>query len=252
MNRSLWSQSFSEHYCPPFPCPTCGKGVFSLVPKSLVYKETQKSKHEHGIADNWCSYDTDFRFTAWLKCGHSSCREEAVVIGIGGVEDQMTQEGSEPTEFFLPRFCLPMPDLIAISQKCPAQIASELRASFALFWADRAAAANRIRGAVESILTHFKIPRRKRTANARFHRLTLDERLKLFTRVDSASADRLMAIKWFGNTGSHGHAISRDEVLDVLEILEDTLVELFERRKQRITALTRTVMKKHAPKRKTN
>lgn len=249
MNRSLWTQTFTEWNSPPFPCPSCGKGVFSLVPKSLVYQDTAKSRRAHHDED-WSFPDTEYRFSARLKCGQTSCGDEAVVVGIGWIEEQPTQEGPDQTNCFSPKFCLPMPDIIPLSQKCPSQVASELKASFALFWSDRAAAANRIRAGVERIMDHFRIPRRKKTTKGKLVRLTLHDRLELFETSDKMSSQRLMAIKWFGNAGSHEHEITRDDVLDALEILEDALIELFEQRTRRLAVLTRSLMRRHEPSRK--
>jgi len=250
MNRSLWTQTFTEWYSPPFPCPACGKGVLSLVPKSLVYQETAKSRRAHHDED-WSFQDAEYRFTARLKCGHSSCGDEVVMLGTGWIDEQMTQEGSEPTNYFSAKFCVPMPDIVAIPQKCPAPVASELRASFALFWADRAAAANRIRAGVERIMDHFGIPKRQRNKKGRFDPLYLHGRLKRFEKTDKIIADRLMAIKWLGNTGSHqSDEVTRDDILDALEILEDALVELFDQRTRRLAALTRSLMRRHEPSRK--
>ena len=248
MNRSLWTQTLTEFYCPPLPCPTCGKGVFSLVPKSLVYQDTANSRFAR-LDEDSSFHDITYRFTARLKCGHSFCGDEAVLVGLGGVEEQQTEEGWEETKYFSPKFCLPMPDLISIPQKCPPPVASELRAGFALYWSDPAAAANCLRAAVERIMDHFRIPRRQKNTKRKLYELHLHKRLELFKNAYEETAKRLIAVKWFGNTGSHERNISRDEVLDALDLLEDSLIELFEQRSRRLTGLTRNLMKKHAPQR---
>jgi len=171
MNRALWSQRITAFSCPPFPCPTCKKGVFSLIPNSLVYLETAASKLARIKEENWSIYETDFRFSARLKCGRATCGDEAVIVGVGGVEEQPSQEGWEPSEYFVPKFCLPMPDIISIPDKCPPPISEELRASFALFWADPAAAANRTRTTLEHIMNHFGIARSRLTVKRKRHRL---------------------------------------------------------------------------------
>lgn len=247
MNRSLWVQPLSEWYAPPFTCPTCGKGILSLVQKPLVYEETAKSKRAHGDED-WSFQDTEYRFTARLKCGHGSCGDEAVALGIGWIEEQMTQEGWGPTNYFSLKCCVPMPEIILIPQQCPAPVTSELRACFQLFWLDRAAAANRIRAGVERIMDHFRVPNRGRTAKNKFEKLSLHRRLERFEKSDKTIATRLMAIKWLGNTGSHqSEDVTREDILDALELLEDALVELFEQRTLRLTALTRGLIKRHKP-----
>lgn len=141
-----------------------------------------------------------------------------------------------------------MPNIIPIPQQCPALVSSELRACFQLFWLDRAAAANRIRAGVERIMDHFQIPNRGRTAKGKFEKLSLHRRLERFEKSDKTIAARLMAIKWLGNTGSHqSDDVTKDDILDALELLEDALVELFEQRTRRLTALTRGLLKRHEP-----
>lgn len=248
MNRSLWIQPWSEWYAPPFRCPACSKGDLALVPKSLFYQETAKSKRAHHDED-WSYQDADFRFTARLKC--SSSGDEAVALGVGWIEEQQTQEGWEPTNYFAPKCCWPMPDIILLPRQCPAPVASELRTCFQLFWLDRASAANRIRAGIERILDHFRVPTRQRTSKGKFEKLSLHGRLVRFEKTDQTIANRLMAIKWLGNTGSHQtDDVTRDDILDALELIEDALVELFERRTQRLAALTRGLLQRHRPPRR--
>ena len=97
-------------------------------------------------------------------------------------------------------------------------------------------------------MDHFRIPLRRRNTKRKLYRLSLDERLRLFAKTDKMLSERLMAIKWFGNTGSHEHGITQDEVLNALDMLEDTLLDLFEQRARRLAAITRTLMKRHAPR----
>ncbi len=247
MNREVWAQPWTEWYAPPFRCPTCGKGDLSLIPKSLIHQETAKSRREHHDED-WSYQDVDFRFTARLKCSHGSCGDEAVVLGKGWIEEQMTQEGWEPTNRFLHDCIMPMPDMISISQRCPAPVASELRTCFQLFWLDCASAANRIRTAIERIMDHFRVPARQRTKKGKIEKLSLHARLERFEKTDKTIADRLMAMKWLGNTGSHqSEKVTRKDILDALELLDDALVELFERRTHHLAALTRGLLQRHRP-----
>ena len=249
MNREIWVQRWTEWYAPPLRCPTCGKGDLSLIPKSLSHWETAKSRRAHHDED-WSHQDVDFRFTARLKCGHGPCGDEAVAIGKGWIEEQMTQEGWEPSNYFSPDCIMPMPDMISISQRCPTPVALELRACFQLFWLDRAAAANRIRVGIERIMDHFKVPiRGRRHPKDKLDKLSLNTRLKRFEKTDKIIADRLTAMKWLGNTGSHqSDKVTREDILDALELLEDALVELFERRTHRMKALTRGLLQRHRPR----
>lgn len=249
MNRKLWTSTITERYCPQWSCPTCHKGIFAVVPRSLVSEETKQSKRERH-QENSTFVDVEYRFAAQLKCGNPHCADHAVIVGIGGLDEEMQHDGWEYEEYFVPKFCIPMPDMIVFPGKCPAAIKTELRSGFKLFWADPAAAANRVRAAVERIMDHCRIPQRRKTAKGKLDRLSLHGRLLRFQERNKIMGTRLMAIKWLGNTGSHQPDLKKEDVLDALEILEDTLIEMFELRTERLTMLTQGLMKKHAPKTK--
>jgi hypothetical protein len=252
MNRTLWSSTLSEHHSPAWPCPVCTKGTLALVPKSLIFKETVQSKREHD-EDYWSRDLVNYVFTAWLKCGHPYCGQEVSVSGIGGVEQwQVLDEDSEPeimhSNYFVPRFLSPMPNIFDLPKKCPDEVKIHLRAGFKLFFSDQSAAANRIRVALENLLDHLNVPRRRKNQNSKFSNLSLHERIEIFIREEPSLGGQLMALKWLGNTASHEADVSRDDLLDAFEILEHILDELIGQRSARVAELARKLTKKHAKK----
>lgn len=52
-------------------------------------------------------------------------------------------------------------------------------------------------------------------------------------------ADKLMAIKWVGNAGSHADVVAENDLLDAYDILCFVLDELYVKRSKRIGALAR-------------
>jgi hypothetical protein len=245
MNRSIWNETITETYCPPWPCPTCEKGTLSLVPKSLVFQETVTSKREHGHEawdPDWISY----HFTAWAECGHSQCKEQFAICGIGGVEQAFNpEEGYEWEKYFIPRSCRPMPHIFVVPEKCPDDVTNELRRSFELFWSHPSACAGRIRVALELLMTHFGIPKKKKDGAGKFRELSLHKRIDIFALQEPTVGPHLLALKWLGNSGSHDSGVSTSEVLDAFEILEHTLVEMIERRSKRVSELAKKLTKKH-------
>src|SRR5687768_6024596 len=109
MNRSLWKQTLSSVYCPPWPCPVCKKGTIALVPKSLAHKENVESQRSQGHEawdPDWISYV----FTAWAECRHPTCKQQFAVSGTGGVSPAYDGEGATIWEDnFQPVQCHPMP-----------------------------------------------------------------------------------------------------------------------------------------------
>lgn len=221
-----------------------------LVPKSLAFKETIDSRRRRD-EEYWTpEEDIGFTFTAWLKCSHAACGQEVVVSGSGGVEQwQTVDEDGEPgisySNCFRPRYFSHTPDIFDIPKNCPNNVAKHLRAGFRLFFLDPGASANRIRVALESVLDHLGVPKRRREPDNTFSDLSLHKRIELFKNDKPRLGEQLMALKWLGNTASHEGNVDRDDLLDAFEILEYSLVELIEQRSARVAKLARQLTKKH-------
>src|SRR5436190_1934976 len=179
MNRELWTQSLSKTSCPPWPCPVCCKGTIPLVEKSLSSKQTIESKrarHDESWDPTWLA----FTFTAWGQCTNSSCKQDFAIAGTGGVEPEIGPEGESWEEYFTPKICYPMPAIFVIPEKCPDGIAVELRSAFQIFWLNQLACAGRIRVAVECLMDHVGVPKRKKAKSGKFYDLKLHARIDLF------------------------------------------------------------------------
>ena len=151
MDRSLWTQTLIARRSPRWPCPTCRKGNFELVEKSLTNRETvtsKRSQQDDGWNPEWITYS----FTAWVKCNNRSCGEEAAVAGVGGVDPCYGPEGeTDYIETFSPRFCTPMPDIFSCRRSIR-KSSVRTPGCFARFWSDPSAAANCVRVALERLL----------------------------------------------------------------------------------------------------
>ena len=55
-----------------------------------------------------------------------------------------------------------------------------------------------------------------------------------------------MALKWLGNTGSHGSKVNVEDLLDAFEILEHTLSEIIENKSKKIATLAVNLTKKYS------
>jgi hypothetical protein len=150
-------------------------------------------------------------------------------------------------DYFSPLFCQPMPDIIELPAKCPDEVKDELRAAFSIFWLHRAACAGRIRVALEHLMNHLGVPKRKKDKSGKYSDLSLHARLDAFAKTEPAMGPQLMALKWLGNTGSHDREVTKADLLDAFEILEHALVEIIDGRSARVAALAKKLTKKHAP-----
>lgn len=237
-----------------WPCPHCKQGVLALVPDSLIKNETKESEEAcayMGWDPDWISY----AFNAWLKCSHPSCGQQVVVAGKGSVEQTQSCDEEGNTEevrndSFQPLFCWPMPDIFVLPEKCPKEVKAELSAAFRLYWSDQAASAGRVRVSLERLMDQYHIPKRRKGQDKKYYIINLHGRIETFSKARSGAGEKLMALKWLGNTASHQGSVSRDDIWDAFEILEYLLAELFERRSIRIEELTRQLTKKHSPRRK--
>src|ERR1035437_667301 len=85
---------------------------------------------------------------------------------------------------------------------------------------DQGAAANRLRVALECLLDHVGIPRQEKNQKGDVWDLKLHSRIETFEKAEANLGGQLMALKWLGNTASHEGNVTREDLLDALEILE--------------------------------
>lgn len=249
MKRSLWTEPITEQISPAWPCPACASGTLAVVPNSLIEKETIESKQLYEVL---CEPESiTSTFSVWLKCHYGNCGEEAVVVGVGKIimfgtlnpVDELNegQPFKNYKKIYQPRFCWPMPDMFELPEKCPDKVKSELRAAFRLFWSDQAASAGRLRVSLERLIDHYHVPKH----------LKLHDRIVNFSEMDSEVREKLMALKWLGNAGSHrSKSISYDDLLDGFEILEFLIAELFDKRTARVAKLACQMRRKYDEKQK--
>lgn len=249
MNRHLWTRNITKSSCPMWQCPHCRKGVVTIKAKSLQFEETVESRRLHSDPE----FDADWvkhAFTAWGKCSNSQCGQAFAIAGEGGVSPEYTSdEGDwEYEEYFVPKYCFPMPHIIDIPRRCPDEIKIQLTQAFSLFWSDRPACAGRIRVSLEGLMNYLGVPKKRKSRSGGFNELTLHARIDAYAEKYPQVGAQLMALKWLGNTGSHENEVSKIDILDAFEILEHALVEVLEKRTERVEELTKRLVKKHARK----
>jgi hypothetical protein len=156
------------------------------------------------------------------------------------------------SDYFSAKSCHPMPEIFEVPHKCPDDVTEELRAAFALFWSQHAACAGRIRVALERLMNHLGVAKRKKDKNGKFFDLSLHGRIDEFARSEPVIGPQLMALKWLGNAGSHSNReVGRDDLLDAFEILEHALGEIIDKRSARsakVAELAKKLTKKHRRK----
>lgn len=251
MDRSPWKAEFTTHVAPRWPCPACQSGRLKLRPGSLQEGETAASRAEHGHPA-WDVEWIDGRFACFFDC--VECGNSVAVAGRYRVQDdryydEHKGEGGDFEKYYKPTYFSDAPPLIALPSSLPDALVVDVRASFQHFWGDATACANRVRSAIEKLLTDQRIQRTSgRVAGKRRRFLTLHERIERFRAVHSNAAGKLMAIKWVGNAGSHADKITTDDLLDGYELLAFVLEELYSNRRRRADSLASTINRRKAPR----
>lgn len=207
--------------------------------------------------EDWDPDWVEERFSCLLLCSETSCAEPVVVVGRTSCEpgeyyDNDDGEGHSYMDWMtslIPDFVLPAPDLFRLPQHCPKDVASEIRRAFSLFWCDTQAAANRVRSGVEALLDSIGVPKRRRV-KGKIERISLHNRIQLFSKREPVLAASLLAVKWIGNAGSHTSELSKDDLYDAFDILNHVLDEVVEQRTKQIATLTKEINRKRGPRSK--
>ena len=233
-------------------CPDCGASPLRLVPDSLKSGQTRSSRaaQAHEASDpEWI----DGRFSCVMDCAHC-----ANVVGVAGTYkivddrywDEEHGESGEYAEYYTPKFFTESPYLVDLPEATPEGVTEELVASFQLFWSDPLACTNRIRSSVEKLLTFEKVPQTtgKISAKGRRQFLSLHHRIERYATKRPDIAEKLMAVKWIGNAGSHSKGTTVDDALDGYELMDWVLDTLYARRHRRASTLTRAINRRKAPR----
>ncbi len=217
----------------PWPCPACARGRLQLDKSTLVIRETSASREfrESKKEGYWEPDMTTERFTCLLVCNQPSCLEPVVVCGTTGEEPEPDPEGGETWKKYLhPRFFHPAPPIIRIPEATPEIVSKEVKKAFALFWCDLLSCGNAIRNAIEQLLTYCKIRRSKIDAQRKTRRVSLHERIQIYSERGQREQDlatAMFAVKWIGNEGSHPGKLTQSDLLDAFQLLEHVLNILF-------------------------
>ena len=230
IDRSLWKIPFQENRAPDWPCPRCGVGLLRLIEGSFKCAELADSR-QITKREDLDPVSINYSYSAMFECNNEACKECVSSCGRGNViEDYTYDEDGHPdldySTVFTPEYFHPSLIILSIPLECPTEVAEEITSSFKLFFCDPAASANHVRKCIENILTDKGVKRfRMSSGKRRF--VGLHQRITLYQSGQPDVTERLLAIKWLGNEGSHAGEITRDDVLDAYEILETVIDDLY-------------------------
>lgn len=225
---------------PHVQCPVCRVGTLSPETLTAVASELTSRYFNHSSDPE----DLKGTFSGLLRCSFDRCRETVTVAGDYAVDADADDDGSTSYfDHFRLRFASPTLDVIVPPKGTPDSVAVALKAADKLIWLDPSAAANRLRTAIEEMLSAYKVPRFK-VQNHKRRRLSTQERITEFKKYEPTVGDALEAVKWIGNHGSHEDTLTVSDVLDGAEILAYALRLFYDRTDEEIERKVRAVNKR--------
>lgn len=242
--RSLWMELFPRDKSPKYPCPSCDDGRLIVQKESLFVDEPQYSKAAHSHDDWEPDWDVE-RFSLRLLCDHEDCGEIVSVHGSTTVVEDYDEEfGHGLVSVLQPRSFHPAPPIISLPNELPATVIQQMRQVFALFWVDIGSAGNRLRTSLVGVLDDLQVPRQAFSKNAgSMVDLDLNGRIQCLEKKSLDQAQTFHALRMIGNIGSHTTVLSREALLDALELYEEALMEIYSNRKVYLDALKQKIIK---------
>jgi len=245
IERTIWIPPFIKESFPSWPCAICNNGALSLDNDAFHEQESTESTKNRDNQD-WEPEWIHGLFSTYLNCSNQACREKSVVCGSYRVASYIDQDTGAPyaVEVYQPDFIKPAPDLFPIPDNCPDNIKRDMRTAFSLYWSDLDATGNRLRTAVESLLSYLKVRKRVKKANGKYHYLSLHDRILEYHPRNPDVGEKLLAIKWLGNIGSHGNGLSNEDLIDDFEMIQYAFDELFEKDRERLSRMAKEIIKR--------
>ncbi len=252
MNRKLLKLPFRQNKIPEWTCPTCNKGVLRLQKNTFQKQEIRRSREARSY-DEWEPEWIEYIYNCLLLCSNEECKENVLSCGTGFVyldffEDDYGDSDCTYTDLFLPKYFEPHLRFINIPSNCPSKVSLLLCDSFKVLFLNPKAALNSVRSAIEELLSELNIKRFSKNTSGKQRLLTLHERIDLIPAKYEEVKDMILAIKWLGNAGSHGHKeVSLDDVMHAYELTEHILEFIFVQKVQNLENIAKKINKKKGP-----
>lgn len=251
MDRKAYKLPLKRNSVSRWACPSCMKGFLRVKADTFHAEETKESKKAHGH-ENWYPDWIEYVYSCLLECTNPACKDIVANSGTGSVDfDVEYDEDGSPSQtfedFFAPKHFAPHLKLFLCPKGTPDNVSAEIEKSFSLFFSDAPSAANHVRMALENLLTHLKIKRYEVRGKRRTF-LALHRRIELLPSKYKHLQDLFFAVKWLGNAGSHSdRVVTKDDVLDAYEIMEEILQDLFVKKTIQVKKLAKQINKTKGP-----
>lgn len=246
MDRNIFAEPFTRDDYPSWPCPHCNIGFLQIKNDKFRFEQTKETKEYMSHPDYDPTWDK-YVYSAILECSHIKCRSYTMSVGTGYtiISDGMIFTETPPYEnYFIPKFFTPPINIINIPIRCPDTVSQALIQSFELFFCNPSSCGNIIRISLEYLMTELSIATTDKNGDS----MKLHNRILQYKKQNPKIADKILAIKWLGNTGSHAiEGLAHKDALDAYEILEHVLQELFKDSHSRINNMVSQINQNRGP-----
>lgn len=235
MTPKFFKKKFTLDDGVTYLCPTCSDFTLQLQPKKFHSEETSGTKKMQASDDYYEPEFYSFIFSAIFICKNSKCKESVVCLGDGYIDfdENIDPYGNYDRSYFnvyVPKVFMPTIHFFNIPENCPKNVKQPLIEAFSLTLKSPSSAANKVRAAIENLLTEFGVPDttekdgkksflslHNRIEKAKEYQPTLGQLEKIF-----------LAIKYLGNAGSHALSnISTDDVFNAYDFINHILDEIY-------------------------
>ena len=220
-------------------CPSCHNQTLKGDKNRFLVEETNQSKlmQQHpDFEPEWLSGVETHVFSCILKCVNPSCSQVVACNGIGTLdwdyeEDEDGFVRQVFTNFYKAHFFTPSLNFFSTPENCPVEVSNMLNEAFRLTFISPSSASNKVRIAIEILLSTLKIPKTKIIKGKRT-RISLHNRIKEAKNKKPKLGkleDILTALKWIGNSGSHEDSseLTLDDIFNAYKLMEYVLSEIY-------------------------
>jgi uncharacterized protein DUF4145 len=240
MSRDLFNDHFHElgewfpeNQFPSILCGVCQDAYLALEKVSTI---EHTASIEARASEDWDPEWISGLHISKMKCGNPKCKSIATTTGeYKMVFDVVIDEEGRPQQTYSKElkinYVTPSSPLILKLKEhdYPVAVTQLIEEASSIALVSPGAAANRIRTAIDELLNVQKVIKLRTTKKGR-ERISTHERIKIFNIKNTAVSDILLAVKWIGNSGTHGDSITLTEILDGAELFAHALDRLYNKK----------------------